>query len=137
MEMWNKKMPNKQEQDVQEGSIALQAEQIKDVTINNGVQITEIIPLCNHIFELNFPRLREEAAKIAHENVQTFSIALHESLNQNIENILLTKFADPDMQFCLNQVLQLVARHGKKIKPELLINLIQKKYQKILMILKI
>lgn len=120
-------MPNNQEQAVEGGSIALQAEQIKDVTINNGVQITEIIPICNQIFELNFPRLREEAAKIAYENVQKFSSELQASLNKNIDVIVLEKLADPDLQFCLNQSLQLVARHGEKIKPELLISLIQKK----------
>ena len=56
-----------------------------------------------------------------------FSTALQASLSQNIEGVLLEKLADPDMQFCLNQSLQLVARHGEKIKPELLINLIQAK----------
>lgn len=125
--MWNKIMPNKQEQSADGNSIALQAKQIKDVTINNGVQITEIIPICNQIFELNFPRLREEATKIAYENIQKFSSELQESLNKNIDVILLEKLADPDLQFCLNQSLQLVARHGEKIKPELLISLIQKK----------
>lgn len=125
--MWNKIMPNKQEQRADGNSIALQAEQIKDVTINNGVQITEIIPICNQIFELNFPRLREEATKIAYENVQKFSRELQASLNKNIDVIVLEKLADPDLQFCLNQSLQLVARHGEKIKPELLISLIQKK----------
>ncbi|MBP8005874.1 MAG: hypothetical protein KAZ18_03125 [Acinetobacter sp.] len=120
-------MPNNQEQAVASGSIALQAEQIKDVIINNGVQIAEIIPICNQLFEMNFPRLREEAAKTALENVQKFSLALQTSINENIETIVLEKLADPDIQFCLNQSLQLVARHGEKIKPELLINLIQKK----------
>lgn len=125
--MWKKKMPNNQEQAVVGGSVALQADQIQDVIINNGVQITEIIPICNQLFEMNFPRLREEAAKIALENVQKFSLALQTSINENVETIVLEKLADPDIQFCLNQSLQLVARHGEKIKPELLINLIQKK----------
>ncbi|EKU51551.1 hypothetical protein ACINWC323_1795 [Acinetobacter sp. WC-323] len=120
-------MPNNQEQAVVGGSVALQADQIQDVIINNGVQITEIIPICNQLFEMNFPRLREEAAKIALENVQKFSLALQTSINENVETIVLEKLADPDIQFCLNQSLQLVARHGEKIKPELLINLIQKK----------
>ncbi|MBC67423.1 MAG: hypothetical protein CL492_00725 [Acinetobacter sp.] len=125
--MWNKIMPNKQEQAVADGSIALQADQIKDVIINNGVQIADIIPICRQIYDLNFPRLREEAARVALENVNSFSTALQASLSQNIEGVLLEKLADPDMQFCLNQSLQLVARHGEKIKPELLINLIQAK----------
>ncbi len=120
-------MPNKQEQAVADGSIALQADQIKDVIINNGVQIADIIPICRQIYDLNFPRLREEAARVALENVNSFSTALQASLSQNIEGVLLEKLADPDMQFCLNQSLQLVARHGEKIKPELLINLIQAK----------
>lgn len=125
--MWNKIMANKQEQNVVDGSIALQADQIKDVTINNGVPITEIIPICNQIFELNFPRLRDEAAKIAYENVEKFSSKLQVSLNKNIDVIVLEKLADPDLQFCLNQSLQLVARHGEKINPELLVSLIQRK----------
>lgn len=125
--MWNKIMANKQEQNVVDGSIALQAEQIKNVTINNGVPITEIISICNQIFELNFPRLRDEAAKIAYENVQKFSSELQVSLNKNIDVIVLEKLADPDLQFCLNQSLQLVARHGEKINPELLVSLIQRK----------
>jgi len=125
--MWNKIMANKQEQNVVDGSIALQADQIKDVTINNGVPVTEIIPICNQIFELNFPRLRDEAAKIAYENVQKFSSELQVSLNENIDVIVLEKLADPDLQFCLNQSLQLVARHGEKINTELLVSLIQRK----------
>jgi hypothetical protein len=120
-------MANKQEQNVVDGSIALQADQIKNVTINNGVPITEIIPICNQIFELNFPRLRDEAAKIAYENVQKFSSELQVSLNKNIDVIVLEKLADPDLQFCLNQSLQLVVRHGEKINPELLVSLIQRK----------
>jgi hypothetical protein len=127
MEMWNKIMPNKQEQAVADGSIALQADQIKNVTINNGVQITEIIPICNQLFETNFPRLREEAAKIAQENVQSFSIALQASISENIETIVIEKLADPDLQFCLNQSVQLAARYGEKAHPDLLIKLINTK----------
>ncbi|OTG88878.1 hypothetical protein B9T34_14035 [Acinetobacter sp. ANC 3813] len=125
--MWNKKVPNNQEQAVEGGSIALQAEQINDVTINNGVLITEIIPICNQLFDMNFPRLRDEAAKVALENVHNFSIALQANLNQNIENILLEKLADPDIQFCLNQSIQLAARFGEKAHPDLLIKLINTK----------
>lgn len=125
--MWSKIMPNNQEQNVEGGSIALQADHISGLTINAGVQITDVIPLCNQIFELNFPKLREEAAKVANENIEKFSIDLKNSLSKDIEAIVINKLADPDMQFCLNQSLQIVARYGEKVNSHLLIKLINTK----------
>ena len=123
--MWNKKMPNNQEQAVEGGSIALQAEQIKDVTINNGVQITDIIPICNQIFELNFPKLKELASEIANNRVDEFASSLRDNLNNDIQKIVLNKFVDPDVQFLLNDALRNVARKGNKANPKILIDLIK------------
>lgn len=123
--MWNKIMPNKQEQAVADGSIALQADQIKDVIINNGVQISDIIPICNQIFELNFPKLKEIASQAANNNVREFADSLRNTLNNDIEKIVLNKFSDPDVQFLLNDALENVARKGKNAHPEILIDLIK------------
>lgn len=116
---------DKKEQVVDQGSVALQADQITDVIINNGVQITDIIPICTQIFELNFPKLKEIATQIAANNVSEFASSLKNTLNSDIEKIVLNKFSDPDVQFLLNDALKNVARKGKKAHPEILIDLIK------------
>lgn len=128
--MWTPKMGNNQKQDVKNNSTAVQAEVIKNLTIENGLSPKEVEIYCLGLFECNFPHLRDAAAQKAEENIKIFAENLKKNIEENIEAIVIDKFSDPDVQFYLNDAIQKIARKGEKAHPEILIELIKNKVSK-------
>lgn len=112
----------KQEQNVAENSSAIQA--AGNVTVNNGLSVTEVKELCLLFLKDNFPALRDEAVREAEVNVREFAQELEEKIVQNAQFITLDKFKDPDVQAAINDAVQASARRGKKANTNVLVDLI-------------
>lgn len=114
---------SKQEQEVGQGSTAIQAQ--GDVTIEyHGLSVAEVKELCLLFLRDNFPKLKEEAIKAAEANVRSFASLLENKILQESQNIILDKFKDPDVQATINDAVQASARKGNKANPELLASLV-------------
>lgn len=129
----NKLIGDKQNQITEEGGVAIQAGQnVTEVIVDqsrhshyhHGVALSELIPLCTQIFDLNFPRLLAQAKDTARENAEKFAVDLKESIEQKLDKVILEKFADPDVQVLINESVQSVGRLGKNAHPSILKKLI-------------
>lgn len=110
---------SKQDQKVENGSIAIQA----TGNVSYGLTSSEVIELCQLVHDKNFPILRAEAQNIANERVREFA----EQLGQQIidtAKIDTEKFKDPDVQACLYDAVSSAARRGADSNPETLQSLI-------------
>ena len=115
---------DKQEQKVGSDSTAIQAGGDVTITQNKGLSVAEVKELCLLFLRENFPILREEARKEAEENVQKFAVSLESKIIERSEEILLEKFADPDVQAAINDAVQANARKGERANPSILVDLI-------------
>jgi len=113
-------MADKQKQEVGNGALALQAG--GDIKI--GMSFTEVEHLFTVLFENNFPKLQEVAARTAQDNVVKFVDGLKEIFVANSSRIDLNKIADPDVQYMFNGIIEASARKGCKVNPELLSELV-------------
>ena len=115
---------NKQEQKVGSESTAIQAGGNVTIIQNNGLSAAEVKELCLRLWRENFPVLREEAAKVAESNVQKFAASLESKIIEKSGEIVLEKFADPDVQAAINDAVKASARRGEKSNPSVLVDLI-------------
>lgn len=114
-------MANKQDQDVGNGSIAVQS--AGNVTIeqnNQGLAVAEVKELTNLFLKENFPKLREEAILAATENVKEYLKYVEKEINEHADSLNVSKLSDPDIQSSLNESVQSSARKGNKIDLQLL-----------------
>lgn len=114
-----------QHQKVAENSSAIQA--AGNVTVNNGLSVTEVKELCLLFLKDNFPALREEAIREAESNVREFAQELERKIVQNAQFITMEKFKDPDVQAAINDAVQSSARRGKKANTSVLVDLISER----------
>ncbi len=115
---------DKQEQKVGSEGTAIQAGGNVTIAQNTGLSATEVKELCLLFLRDNFPALREEAMKVAESNIQEFAASLESKIIERSEEILLEKFADPDVQAAINDAVQASARKGEKSNPSVLVDLI-------------
>ncbi|MDE1251234.1 LPO_1073/Vpar_1526 family protein [Vibrio aestuarianus] len=115
---------DKQQQEVDSNSTAIQAGGNVSVTQNYGMSVSEVRELCLLFLRDNFPALRDEAIKLAEENVQIFAAELERKIVDKSGDIVLEKFSDPDVQAAINDAVQASARKGQKANPSVLVDLI-------------
>ena len=114
----------KQEQEVGPDGTGIQAGRDVNVTQNLGLSAADVREICWMVFYENFPRLRVEAVETAKKNVQEFADSLEEKIIEKSGEIVLEKFADPDVQAAINDAVQANARKGEKSNPAILVKLI-------------
>ena len=114
----------KQDQNVGSESTAIQAGGNVTITQNQGLSVAEVKDLCLQFLRDNFPALREEASRVAKSNVEAFAASLESRIVERSGDILLQKFADPDVQAAINDAVQANARKGEISNPSLLVELI-------------
>lgn len=109
-------MADKLKQEVAKNALAVQAGR----DVNVGMSFTEVERLFTILFENNFPKLQEIAARTAEENVTKFVGKLKEDFIRNSEKIDMSKIAEPDVQYMFNDIMKSNARKGEKANPEIL-----------------
>lgn len=117
------KMFEKQSQDVNGGSLAVQTGG-NFIINNNGLQLADIKELCILYLQQNFPKLREEAIAAARKNVESYIPALVASIEKHAQHIDSNKIADPDIQSSINESVQAAARKGPKANFAMLAELV-------------
>jgi hypothetical protein len=115
-------MIEKQSQDVGSNSTAIQAK--GDVTINNGLQLSEVKELCLLFLQQNFPKLREEAVEAAKKNVEAYVATLQSTIAEQANKVDPKLLKDPDIQASINDSVQAAARKGEKANFSLLAELV-------------
>ncbi|MCL2560718.1 MAG: hypothetical protein FWE10_00130 [Rikenellaceae bacterium] len=113
-------MADKLKQEANENALAVQAGR----DINIGMSFSEIERLFTILFENNFPKLQEIAARTAQDNVAKFVKGLKTAFIANSYKIDIYKISDPDVQYMFNDIMEASARRGDKINPELLSELV-------------
>ena len=111
---------NKQNQEVGDKSTAIQV--AGNVYVGHNYE--EIKKIFLDLFELNFPRVQQQAKEIATQRVNDFLEELRKSFNKNKEAIDQSKFIDPGIQYEMQQMAVDVARRGNKSNMELLSELL-------------
>lgn len=109
-------MADKLKQEVAKNALAVQAGR----DVNVGMSFTEVERVFTILFENNFPKLQEIAARTAEENVTKFVGKLKEDFVRNSEKIDMSKIAEPDVQYMFNDIMKSNARKGEKANPEIL-----------------
>ena len=113
-------MADKLKQEVAENALAVQAGR----DVNVGMSFTEVERVFTILFENNFPKLQEIAARTAEENVKKFVGELKEAFVRNSDKIDMNRIAEPDVQYMFNDIMKSSARKGEKANPEILSALI-------------
>lgn len=89
---------------------------------------------CERLFNLllheNFPKLEAAAAQKAQENVSKLVSSTYQKLEARLEQIEVSKLAEPDVQSTFNSAVQSAAKKGKKIDINLLSELLQARLEK-------
>ena len=109
-------MADKLKQEVAKNALAVQAGR----DVNVGMSFTEVERVFTILFENNFPKLQEIAARTAEENVTKFVGKLKDDFVRNSEKIDMSKIAEPDVQYMFNDIMKSNARKGEKANPEIL-----------------
>lgn len=117
----------KQEQSVESGSTAMQA--ARDINVY-GLSVSDVRELCALFLKQNFPKLREEANRVAEENVRAFGFALEERIIAHVEKIQFEKLSDPDVQAAINDAVLASARRGAAANPSVLCSLLAERMAK-------
>ena len=84
-----------------------------------GIPPSEIAKIIQNLYDLNFPRLVEEASRKAFENVKKFQEEFINEVRNDLDQIQ-EKLKDPNGQFILNESIQQAARLGDKANLKLL-----------------
>lgn len=92
-----------------------------------GLAASDVGEFCILFLRDNFPQLGQEARRLAHEQVLTFSMMLEQRLIQDAEGIDLEKFRLADVQAALNDAVQACARRGAGAHPQILSALISER----------
>jgi hypothetical protein len=106
--------PKNQRQVSYSGSTALQAG--RDINVQ-GLSVSEVRELCVLFLRDNFPKLQDEARRVAEEQVNVFAIGLQERLAQEAASIAFEKLSQPDVQATINDAVQACARRGQLPTP--------------------
>lgn len=89
---------------------------------------------CERLFNLllheNFPKLEAAAAQKAQENVNRLVSSTYQKLEARLEQIEISKLAEPDVQSTFNSAVQGAAKKGDKIDINLLSELLQSRLEK-------
>lgn len=104
------------------GSLGIQAD--RDVTVNLGLAVEEVETLTKLFLEENFPKLRQDAAEAARENVQKMLSEFEAQLSQRLPRLDVGRFRDPDVQFSLNEAVLATAKRGSAANIDLLVTLV-------------
>jgi len=98
--------------------------------LNTGLNYEEVCKVFLDLFELNFPKIQEIAAKTAYKRVNDYLESLFDLLKNNKDRIDSKKFIDPAVQFEMQSIIINVAKRGensnKDLLNEVLINLVNK-----------
>lgn len=93
-----------------------------------GMSPLEASKMAINLFEENFPKLREEARKVAKERIEELCKKIIEKLeNEGVEDF--TAFKEPDTQYALVEAQKSYARFGSKEMLETLSGLLCKRVQ--------
>lgn len=93
---------------------------------NNGLSIQDACQIAKTLFEENFPKLQEEAMKVAVARIDELWEKIKSKISlYNIQDY--TAFSTPDMQYILCESQKEYARYGTKDKLEVLAELIFKR----------
>ncbi|RAH34022.1 LPO_1073/Vpar_1526 family protein [Pantoea agglomerans] len=114
---------DKSGQHVGDGSTAIQIS--GDAIIGNTT--SEVILLCELVVSKQMSALRDEAMGVAMSRARQFGEEVAESIASNIDERIIDKLRDPDVQFSINQAVTQVARKGIGTKSDLLKELIVSK----------
>lgn len=98
--------------------------------IQEGLSFEAVERLVHLLLENNFPKLQEEAAKIARQSVDKLIHETYDKLANKIENISTEKLADPGVQYTIYEAIKSVARKGDKSPIELLAELLELRMEK-------
>ena len=110
------------------GAFGIQAE--RDVTVNVGLTVAEVEKLTKFFLEENFPQLRQDAMETAMGNVARLLSEFKSQLGQRFHNVDVGKFADPDVQYTLNEAVVETAKRGESANIDLLVNLVLERVSK-------
>jgi hypothetical protein len=110
---------------ISKNSSGIQAD--RDVTVNVGLTFDQVEKLTQLFLKENFPQLRDDAMKIAHENVDKFLKEFEKQLTQKFQEIDASKFSDPDVQSSINDAVLETAKRGDKSNLDLLTDLVFKR----------
>lgn len=111
------------EQNVSEGSIALQSDGDIKMTINNGLTYSEIREIALDVFRSNFYELAGLAKETARIRAEEITEEFLQKLQKENPNGLI-KSQDPDFQYALFEVQREYAKHGDKDLGNLLVDLL-------------
>jgi len=100
-----------------------------NVNLNVGLTFDQVEKLTTFFLKENFPKLREDAMKLAHENVQKLLNEFKKQLEEKIFTINLNNFSDPDVQNSINDAVLETAKRGNKANLDILVDLIFKRVQ--------
>lgn len=87
--------------------------------VSSGISSTEVANIIQNLYDLNFPRLVEEASKKAQENVLLFEGEFLKEINDDISQIQ-ERLKEPNGQYLLNASVQQAARLGDDANLQLL-----------------
>ncbi|EHA1080340.1 LPO_1073/Vpar_1526 family protein [Photobacterium damselae subsp. damselae] len=89
---------------------------------------------CERLFNLllqeNFPKLEAAAAQKAQENVNNLVSTTYKKLEERLDQIEISKMAEPDVQSTFNSAVQGAAKKGNKIDINLLSELLKSRLDK-------
>ncbi len=105
-----------------DGSFGIQAG--RDVNVNVGPAVAEIETLAKLFMRQNFPELRRDAMEYAQENVRKMLSEFEAQLMSRLGKLDISKFADPDVQFTLNEAVIESAKRGDAANLDLLVALV-------------
>lgn len=111
-------------QEVGDGSLAVQARGNVYVDLHPGLSIADVREISELVFERNFPRLRDEALAIARQNVEILVTRLEARLAQSQSEMDIDRLRQPDVQASLNDAVQVAARRGNRTDFNLLSELV-------------
>lgn len=112
-------MLEKQKQEVGNNSTAIQVQ-----GDYHGSSYTEIREIFLDLFRLNFPKVKEIAARKAQERIDAMLDKLKQSFEKHKDNIDSSKFTEPAIQYEMQAIAVDVARRGEKSNIELLCELL-------------
>ncbi len=95
--------------------------------LNVGNTTTEVMTICNLVISTQMAALRQEAQEEARLRALEFGNQIIKKLSSEVEDIVIEKLKDPDIQFAMNQSIVQVARKGIGAKSDLLKELIVSK----------
>jgi hypothetical protein len=118
-----------QEQNVASGGVAVQAK--GDITITTGLSYSDARTIALDVFNANFYKLADSAAKLAVERAEEITDKFLSKL-QSEAPARLVEAQDPDFQYALLTVQKEYARTGDKDLGDLLVDLLvdRSKYEK-------